>query len=73
MGGGGTVADILHKEIFSSLYFRVQSCPRVGGAVAPFSYTTVMAIQYTSQATHPQQQKGSKACTSVVAGVNSTT
>ena len=44
-----------------------------GGAVAPFSYTTVMAIQYTSQATHPQQQKGSKACTSVVAGVNSTT
>ena len=25
------MADILHEEIFSSLNFRVQSCPRVGG------------------------------------------
>ena len=29
------MADILHEEIFSSLNFRVQSCPRVGGGQCP--------------------------------------
>ena len=29
------MADILHEEIFSSLNFRVQSCPRVGGGAVP--------------------------------------
>ena len=47
------MADILHEEIFSSLNFRVQSCPRVGGGggggggscppCPPFSYTTDLA------------------------------
>ena len=42
------MAGILHEEIYSSLNFRVQSCPRVGGGggggavapPAPFSSTT---------------------------------
>ena len=29
------MADILHEEIFSSLNYRVQSCPRVGGKLPP--------------------------------------
>ena len=50
------MADILHEEIFSSLNFRVQSCPRVcvcvcvvgggggGGAVATPSPTPLVLL-----------------------------
>ena len=44
------MADILHEEIFSSLNFRVQSCPRVGGGggqlppLPPFSYTPLVCV-----------------------------
>ena len=31
------MADLLHEEISSSLNFRVQSCPRVGGQCPPLS------------------------------------